>query len=135
MLVGCLALRLQLQLKGVFAKNERWFRLMAINNRFWLLLILLLSVASIWRKLLKTSHTEDFLWAKQKERGTSTQRKGDCALSYNGTKRATHKNSFKSSAINGKGRQEKKKLQKCRWIKEKKWTFEIINLASYHFIL
>ena len=46
-------------LKGVFAKNERGYRLTAINNRFWSVIILLLSVASIWRKLLKTSHTEE----------------------------------------------------------------------------
>ena len=45
-------------LKGVFAKNERGYRLSAIKKRFWSLLILLLSVASIRRKLLKTSHTE-----------------------------------------------------------------------------
>ena len=41
-------------LKGVFAK-----RLMAKNKRFWSLLILLLSVASIRRKLFKTTHIED----------------------------------------------------------------------------
>ena len=46
-------------LKGVFAKNERGFRLYAIKKRFWSLLILLLSVASIWRKLLKTTNTEE----------------------------------------------------------------------------
>ena len=40
-------------LKGVFAKNERGYRLNAIKKRFWSPLILLLSVASIWRKLLK----------------------------------------------------------------------------------
>ena len=45
-------------LKGVFAKNERGYRLNAIKKRFWSLLILLLSVGSIRRKLLKTSHTE-----------------------------------------------------------------------------
>ena len=45
-------------LKGVFAKNERGYRLNAIKKRFLSLLILLLSVASIRRKLLKTSHTE-----------------------------------------------------------------------------
>ena len=39
-------------LKGVFAKNEMGYRRM-------LLLILLLSVASIRRKLLKTTHTEE----------------------------------------------------------------------------
>ena len=43
----------------MFAKNERGYKPTAINNRFWSLLILLLSVASIWRKLLKTSHTEE----------------------------------------------------------------------------
>ena len=45
-------------LKGVFAKNERGYRLNAIKKRFWSLLFLLLSVASIRRNLLKTSHTE-----------------------------------------------------------------------------
>ena len=39
-------------LKGVFAKNVRGYRLNAIKKRFWSLLILL-SVASIRRKLLK----------------------------------------------------------------------------------
>ena len=34
-------------LKGVFAKNERGYRLNAIKKRFWSLLILLLSVAFI----------------------------------------------------------------------------------------
>ena len=42
-----------------FAKNERGYRLTAINNRFWSLLIFFLSVASIMRKLLKTTHTEE----------------------------------------------------------------------------
>ena len=50
-----------LMLKGVFAKNERGYRLTAKNKRFWSLLILLLSVASISRKLLKTTHTEIYL--------------------------------------------------------------------------
>ena len=45
--------------KGVFAKNERAYRLNAIKKRFWSLIIWLLSVASIRRKLLKTSHTEE----------------------------------------------------------------------------
>ena len=45
-------------LKGVFAKNERGYRLNAIKKALLSLLILLLSVASIRRKLLKTSHTE-----------------------------------------------------------------------------
>ena len=45
-------------LKGVFAKNERGYRLNAIKKRVWSLINLLLSVASIIRKLLKTSHTE-----------------------------------------------------------------------------
>ena len=39
----------------MFAKNERGYRLNAIKKRFWSLLIFLLSVASIRRKLLKTS--------------------------------------------------------------------------------
>ena len=34
-------------LKGVFAKNERGYRLTAKNKRFWSLLILLLSVAFV----------------------------------------------------------------------------------------
>ena len=46
-------------LKGLFAKNERGDRLSAIKKRFWSLLILLLSVASIKRKLIKTSHTKE----------------------------------------------------------------------------
>ena len=46
-------------LKGVFAKKERGYRLNAKNNRFWSLLILLLSVASIWSKLLKPTYTEE----------------------------------------------------------------------------
>ena len=50
--------KLFFHLKGVFAKNERGYRLTAIKKRFWSLLILLLSVASIRRKFLKTSHTE-----------------------------------------------------------------------------
>ena len=40
-------------LKGVFAKNERGYRLTAKKKRFWSLLILLLSAASIRRKLVK----------------------------------------------------------------------------------
>ena len=43
----------------LFAKNERGYRLNAIKKRFWSLLILLLSGASIRRKLLKMSHTEE----------------------------------------------------------------------------
>jgi len=46
---------------------------------------------------------------KKTERGTSTQWNGDPALSYNGAKTATHKNSFKSSAINGRAKEGKKK--------------------------
>ena len=45
--------------KGVFAKNERGYRLNAIKKRFLSLLILILSVASKKRKLLKTSNTEE----------------------------------------------------------------------------
>ena len=40
-------------LKGVFAKNYRGYRLTAKKYRWWSLLILLLSFASIRRKLLK----------------------------------------------------------------------------------
>ena len=43
-------------LKGVFAKNERGLN--SIKKRFGSPLILLLSVASIRKKLIKTSHTE-----------------------------------------------------------------------------
>ena len=43
----------------MFAKNERGSRLTAKNKRFWSLLILLLSVASVRKKLLKTTHTEE----------------------------------------------------------------------------
>ena len=46
-------------LKGVFAKNERGYRLNAIKKRFRSLLILLLSVASIRKKLLKTTYTTE----------------------------------------------------------------------------
>ena len=46
-------------LKGVFAKNERGYRLNAIKKRFLSLLILLLYVASIRRKLLKTTKIEE----------------------------------------------------------------------------
>ena len=52
------SIRICQPLKGVFAKNERGYRLNVIKKRFWSLLILLLSVASIKRNLLKTSHTE-----------------------------------------------------------------------------
>ena len=40
-------------------KNERVYRFMAKNYRLWSLLILLLLVASIRRKLLKTTLTEE----------------------------------------------------------------------------
>ena len=46
-------------LKGVFAKNERGYRINVIKKLFRSILILLLSVASIRRKLLKTTHTEE----------------------------------------------------------------------------
>ena len=50
-------------LKGVFAHGEiatnlTYIWLPAKNKRFWSLLILLLSVASISRKLFKTTHAE-----------------------------------------------------------------------------
>ena len=44
--------------KGVFTKNERGYMLTSKNIQWWMLLILLLSVASIWRKLLTTTHKE-----------------------------------------------------------------------------
>ena len=50
---------LLLMLKRVFAKNERGYRRNVKNKHFWSLLILLLSVASIRRKMLKTTHTEE----------------------------------------------------------------------------
>ena len=43
----------------MLAKKELGYMLMAKDNRFWSLLILLLSVASIKRKLLKTTYTEE----------------------------------------------------------------------------
>ena len=43
-------------LKGVFAKNERRYKLTAKNKRFW---SLLLFVASIRKKLLKMTYTEE----------------------------------------------------------------------------
>ena len=46
-------------IKGNVCKNERGYRHSAKNNHFWLLLILLLSVASLRRKWLKTTHTEE----------------------------------------------------------------------------
>ena len=56
----CFAILVQRKnLKGVFAKNERGYRLNAIKKRFRSLLILLLYVASIRRKLLKTTNTEE----------------------------------------------------------------------------
>jgi len=47
------------RLKGVFAKNEMGYMLTAKNYRWFSLLILPLSVGSIRRKLLKTTHTEE----------------------------------------------------------------------------
>ena len=44
--------------KYVNNKNYRGYRLTSKNVRWWLLLILL-SVASIWIKLLKTNHTKE----------------------------------------------------------------------------
>ena len=51
-------------LKGVFAKNERGYKLTAKNKRFWIelnwsLLLSLLSVAFIRRKLLTTTHAKE----------------------------------------------------------------------------
>ena len=48
-------------LKGVFTKNERGYRRNAIKKRFWSPLILLLAVASIRRKLLKTTGFSNIL--------------------------------------------------------------------------
>ena len=45
-------------LKGVLAKNVRGYRHTAKSKRLWSLLIILPSVVSIRRKLLKTTHTE-----------------------------------------------------------------------------
>ena len=58
-LIGCMYVTIQSILKGVLAKNERGYRRNAKNKRFRSLLILLLSVASKRRKLLKTIHTEE----------------------------------------------------------------------------
>ena len=62
---------------------------------------------------------------------------GDPALSYNGAKTATRKHSFKSSAINGRAHGGKKRETADAQMEkgDKRWTFEIINYASYHFIL
>ena len=46
-------------LKRVFAKNEMGYRLTAKKYRWWSLLILVLSVASVRRKLLNTTYTEE----------------------------------------------------------------------------
>jgi len=46
------------EFKGSVREKWKGYRLNAIKKRFWSLIILLLSVASIRRKLLKTSHTE-----------------------------------------------------------------------------
>ena len=55
-------------LKGsVCKKNERGYRLTAKNKRFWSLLILFLFVASIRRKLLKTTYTEERIIYKNSE--------------------------------------------------------------------
>jgi len=43
----------------VFAKNKRGYRLTAKSKRFWSLLILFIFAASIKRKLLKTTYTEE----------------------------------------------------------------------------
>ena len=56
MLFSTYNISIQYVLKGVFAKNDRGYRLNAIKKRFSSLLILLLSVASIRRKLLKTTN-------------------------------------------------------------------------------
>ena len=45
-------------LMGVFTKNEREYRFTSKNFLWGLLLILLLSVGSIRRKLLKTNHIQ-----------------------------------------------------------------------------
>ena len=57
--VFLLNFRILENLKGVFAKNERGYRLSAIKKRFWSLLILLPSVASLRRKMLKTTTTNN----------------------------------------------------------------------------
>ena len=45
--------------KGSVREKLKGVQAYAIKKRFWSLLILFLSVASIWRKLLKTTHTEE----------------------------------------------------------------------------
>jgi len=52
-------IKIEIYLKGVFAKNEKGYRVTSKNIWWRLLLILLLSVASIRRKLLKTTYTEE----------------------------------------------------------------------------
>jgi len=48
-----------IEIKGSVREKWKGDRLNAIKKRFWSLLILLLSVTSIRRKLLKTTYTEE----------------------------------------------------------------------------
>ena len=73
----------------------------------------------------------------QERRGGIYTMKGYSALTYNCIKTVTCKHSFKSSAING-GENGGKKTRNCRcadWDRRQKMNIEIINHASYHFIL
>ena len=75
---------------------------------------------------------------KQKiDRGTCILWKGDRALSYNGAKTAARKHSFKSSAeMDGEREARQREPADMQMEKgEKRWTYEIINYASNHFIL
>ena len=67
----------------MFAKNERGYRLNAVKKRLWSLLILLLAVASISRKLLKTIITIKTNYEKSTDRSkiSSDQKRFFIALS------------------------------------------------------
>ena len=52
---------------------------------------------------------------------------GDCALSYNGAKTATRKNSFKSSAINEQANGGKKK-RKCGRVEKKNKQLKLFTM-------
>ena len=51
--------------KGSVRKNKRGYRLTSKNIRWWLQLILLLSVVYIRRKLLKRTHNEEPIWIQK----------------------------------------------------------------------
>ena len=66
---------------------------------------------------------------KKTERGSSIQWKGDPALSYNGANTANRKHSFKSSAINGRQREARKRDTADAQMEkgEKRWLMNIWN--------